>query len=492
MSSKKVLGLDLGTTSIGWALVNERENGESQIIKLGVRVNPLTVDEKTDFEKGKPLSTNADRTLKRGARRNLQRFKQRRSNLIKILTEANIIRPDSNLCEVGKNTTFQTLNLRARAASDKIDLEDFAKVLLTINKKRGYKSSRKSKGEEEGTLIDGMAIARLLYDDDITPGEYIFKQLQNNKHFIPDFYLSDLKGEFDKVWNFQKQFYPTLLSDELYEELEGKGSKATWAICKEPFGIDGIKLTGKRDEIKIRKYELRAVALREKLDLELLAIVLQEINNNLNKSSGYLGAISDRSKKLYFNKLTVGQYLFQQIAENRHTSLKNQVFYRQDYLDEFERIWETQSKFHKELTSDLKTEIRDVVIFYQRRLKSQKHLISECQFEKHHKVVPKSSPIFQEFKVWQNLNSLEVKSLAKDEVFKLDEEAKAVLYSELNLRGKQDEKTVLKILGLDTKKWKTNFPEGLEGNTFNSAILNAFQEILSAEGYGFDWSKKNC
>ena len=44
---KKILGLDLGSNSIGWALVNEAENREepTSIIKLGVRVNPLTVDE---------------------------------------------------------------------------------------------------------------------------------------------------------------------------------------------------------------------------------------------------------------------------------------------------------------------------------------------------------------------------------------------------------------------------------------------------------------
>ena len=44
---KKILGLDLGTNSIGWAVVNEAESAEerSSIVKLGVRVNPLTVDE---------------------------------------------------------------------------------------------------------------------------------------------------------------------------------------------------------------------------------------------------------------------------------------------------------------------------------------------------------------------------------------------------------------------------------------------------------------
>ena len=48
---KRILGLDLGTTSIGWALVNEAESNyeASSIVRLGVRVNPLTVDEKCNF-----------------------------------------------------------------------------------------------------------------------------------------------------------------------------------------------------------------------------------------------------------------------------------------------------------------------------------------------------------------------------------------------------------------------------------------------------------
>lgn len=82
---KKILGLDLGTTSIGWAMVNQAESPEetSSIINVGVRVNPLSVDEKDSFEKGKAITTNADRTLKRSMRRNLQRYKLRRNNLIR-------------------------------------------------------------------------------------------------------------------------------------------------------------------------------------------------------------------------------------------------------------------------------------------------------------------------------------------------------------------------------------------------------------------------
>ena len=52
---KKILGLDLGTNSIGWAVVNETETADehSSIVKLGVRVNPLTVDEQLNYYKGK-------------------------------------------------------------------------------------------------------------------------------------------------------------------------------------------------------------------------------------------------------------------------------------------------------------------------------------------------------------------------------------------------------------------------------------------------------
>ena len=78
---KKILGLDLGTTSIGWAFIKEPEKGVagSEIVEMGVRIVPLSSDEENDFAKGNTISINADRTLKRGARRNLQRFKQRRT-----------------------------------------------------------------------------------------------------------------------------------------------------------------------------------------------------------------------------------------------------------------------------------------------------------------------------------------------------------------------------------------------------------------------------
>src|SRR5690606_8788110 len=136
---KKILGLDLGTTSIGFAkVIEDEETQNSSVDIIGVRVNPLTTDEQTNFEKGKPVSVNADRTLKRGMRRNLDRYKLRRDNLIEILQNHKIIAKETKLAEDGKGTTHSMYALRALSATEQITLEDFARVLLAINKKRGY------------------------------------------------------------------------------------------------------------------------------------------------------------------------------------------------------------------------------------------------------------------------------------------------------------------------------------------------------------------
>lgn len=500
--TKNILGLDLGVSSIGWAVVQEdSKNPENnKIIKLGVRVNPLTVDEQLNFEKGKPITTNAARTLARSARRNLQRFKLRRVNLIDVLKKNNILKETDLLTEVGKNSTFQTQEIRAISAKQKVELSEFARVLLLINKKRGYKSSRKAKNEEEGQIIDGMAIAKKLYEENQTPGEYSYELLQQGKKQLPDFYRSDLQAEFDKIWNIQKQFNPEIFTNELYERLQGKNRNATWKELEIPFSLVGIKQIGTMQEKKIERYLWRSEAVKKQLDFENLAVVFQEINSNLSYSSGYLGAISDRSKELYFNNQTVGEYLHNQLKINPHTKLKNQVFYRQDYLDEFEKIWETQAKYHKELTKELKEEIRDIIIFYQRKLKSQKGLISICEFENREieitengktkkktvglKVAPKSSPLFQEFKIWQVLNNLQFQNLETKEIFPIDLDFKQSIFDEVNIKGKISAKDVLDIVGYSGKEWKTNFKD-IEGNYTNENFYTAFLKIIASEGIEF-------
>lgn len=181
---KKILGLDLGTNSIGWAVVNEKEDDreKSSITKVGTRKVSLTSEEQNNFNKGKSAGTNAKRTLKHGARINLQRYKLRRDALIRVLKENNFITDDTLLSENGNNTTFETYRFRAQAADSEVTLEQLARVLLMINKKRGYKINRKAKSKDEsGQLIDGMDIARQLYDENLTPGQYTLSLIKQGK-----------------------------------------------------------------------------------------------------------------------------------------------------------------------------------------------------------------------------------------------------------------------------------------------------------------------
>jgi len=498
---KKILGLDLGTTSIGWALVNEAENDneKSSIIKLGVRVNPLTSDELSNFEQGKSVTTTADRTAKRSSRRNLQRYKLRREDLLNLLINNNIISTKTILSEQSNKEIFYTYKQRALAATDKIELEEFAKVLLMINSKRGYKSSRKAKSTDEGELIDGMSVAIKLHEYHQTPGQLSLELLKQNKTKLPEFYTSDLSAEFDLIWQEQTKYYPEILSNTLKDSLKLKNKNQTWAICKTPFNLVGIKRETKGLALKIENYKWRADGLNSKLGLEELAIVLSEINGQIANSSGYLGAISDRSKDLYFTHRTVGQYLMDELSQNPNTSLKNKVFYRQDYIDEFETIWNCQSKHHQELTDKLKKEIQQA-IFYQRPLKSQKGLISICEFENKQvtilkdgkqktitigqKVCPKSSPIFQEFKIWQILNNIVVTDLSTKQKFTLEKEEKEALFLELNIKANIKKSEALNILfGNKAKQFDINYKE-LDGNRTLSALYSAYQSIIEMSGHG--------
>jgi CRISPR-associated endonuclease Csn1 len=167
-------------------------------------------------------------------------------------------------------------------------------------------------------------------------------------------------------------------------------------------------------------------------------------------------------------------------------------------LDEFEAVWETQSKYHCELTKDLKEKIRDIIIFYQRKLKSQKGLISFCEFESKEietvkngkrtkktiglRVAPKSSPLFQEFKIWQVLNNLEFKNKKSKEKSIADLELKEVLFAELNLKGNISSNKIIELIGHEPKDWEVNY-KTIEGNHTNKSLYDAYLKILELEGY---------
>ena len=93
---KKILGLDLGSSSIGWAVITETEKDGKMITEikgLGSRIIPYEGTEGKDFEKGTGESRNSVRTQRRTLRKGYDRYQLRRKYLITVLSQINMM-PD--------------------------------------------------------------------------------------------------------------------------------------------------------------------------------------------------------------------------------------------------------------------------------------------------------------------------------------------------------------------------------------------------------------
>ena len=169
-----------------------------------------------------------------------------------------------------------------------------------------------------------------------------------------------------------------------------------------------------------------------------LSTVTEEGEKKKDSNSDYVTAINQRYAHLQEAHLTVGQYFAEQLRSSQTESgaivyrIKDQVYPRQAYIDEYNQIMQVQSAYYPEvLTPHFIKMLRDEVIFMQRPLKSCKHLVSLCEFEKQEKVMrvqqddgkggkevverkikfgpkvaPKSSPLFQLCRLYEAVNNI--------------------------------------------------------------------------------------
>ena len=166
--------------------------------------------------------------------------------------------------------------------------------------------------------------------------------------------------------------------------------------------------------------------------------VVEEDKKKKETNSDYVTAINQRYAHLQEAHLTIGQYFAKQLRSSKTESgaivyrVKDQVYPRQAYIDEYDQIMQVQSAYYPEvLTPHFIKMLRDEVIFMQRPLKSCKHLVSLCEFEKQEKVMrvqqddgkggkevverkikfgpkvaPKSSPLFQLCRLYEAVNNI--------------------------------------------------------------------------------------
>lgn len=221
---KRILGLDLGSSSIGWAVVDEcsREilnEGEvvatekDKIVDIGSRIIPLSVDESTQFSKGQALSKNADRTKCRTQRKGYDRYQLRRVLLLDELGRLGMY--DGRPLRL---STLDLWGLRAKAVTDKVSLKELGRVLCHLNQKRGYRTVKSDfEDKKQGAYVKAV-LERYgeLHEQGVTIGQYLYNELKKDSAFrckdriYPrDAYIE----EFDAVMSRQRIFYPDVLTD---------------------------------------------------------------------------------------------------------------------------------------------------------------------------------------------------------------------------------------------------------------------------------------
>ena len=300
----KVLGLDLGTNSIGWALIDDKNN---KVLGIGSRIFPEGVANLGDGNN--EISKNAERTDARGSRRQFFRRRLRKRFLLRLLAQYKLCPIEQSSIKVWNSKEvfseekmaewlrINPYNLRAQGINEEITLHELGRILYHMIQRRGFLSNSRSAGSEDNE------------------NSVIFK--------------GDVK-------------------------------------------INKTGITETQEQI-------------------------------------------DKSKTLgsYLNEIYPDDFAPYKDGQER---IRNRYTTRQMYVDEFELIWEKQASFHTELTDELKSILggrkkegysEDGALFHQRPLRSQKHLVGCCSFEPKKTKCPISAIPFEEFRVYQWVNTVE-------------------------------------------------------------------------------------
>ena len=142
------LGLDLGTNSIGFAILElDQENSPKKIIDSGVRIFSDGREPKT----GEPLAV--ARRIARGMRRRRDRFLSRKKTLMNYLIQINLMPQDEILRK--KLELLNPYELRTKALYEELKSEELARAIFHLAQRRGFKSNRKEiKTESEIAIED--------------------------------------------------------------------------------------------------------------------------------------------------------------------------------------------------------------------------------------------------------------------------------------------------------------------------------------------------
>ncbi len=435
---KKILGLDLGTNSIGWAVVREEEQLEG-IEAAGSRIIPMDASVLGDFDKGNSVSQTAVRTGFRGTRRLHERYLLRRERLHRVLSVMDFLPKhyaekldkyghflkesepklawhngkflfmDSfqemlddfatnqpELVADGKKVPLDwtIYYLRKKALTQAITKEELAWILLQFNQKRGYNQLRDEEEEQsKNQLVEFHSLKVVdVEDSGDKKGNAIWYNVKLENGWI---YKRASSIPLDWVGKVKDFIVTTDLNDDgtVKTDKDGK-EKRSFRAPKE----DDWTLLKKKTEYTIDNSgntvgEYIYNSLLSNPDQKIIGKLVRTIERKYFKDE--LKAIINKQKEF--------------IPELNDSEL---------YAACIEDLYPSNDDYRNSIASrDFTYLIVEDVLFYQRPLKSKKSTIANCPYESHFdkvhneypiKCIAKSNPFFQEFRLWQFVSNLRI------------------------------------------------------------------------------------
>ena len=523
---KKILGLDIGTNSIGWAVV-EKNGAEGKIVKAGSRIIPMDAATLSDFSIGNTQSQTKDRTTHRSARRLRERFLLRRERLHRILHMIGYL-PIHYAERIGW------------------DLENDSKHYGTFLDGEEPKIAWKRNNDGKYVFCFQESFQEMLED---------FKRhhpiiVSENKKIPYDWTLYYLRqkalsqkiSKEELSWiilNFNQKRGYNQLRDEVLENSDGKKEEY---MCLTVNSVIADKDSKGKDLWYEIRFEDSDIIYRRKskyplnwVGKKLNLIVTTKIDENgfpkLKKDGSFDYSIKSPNEDdwalqkvktehdLKRSNLTVGQYIYAALLSNPSGKIRGglvKTIERSLYKEELERILNKQAEFHSELRdrdlyrkciyelyrnnethrnnishNDFAYLILEDVLFYQRPLRSKKSLIDDCPYEFHKgidkdtgeirpyplKCIAKSNPYFQEYRIWKFISDLRIIENTKEVNGHIcsdvdvtadyipDSDSLCNLFLWLNDKGHIKQSELLGYFGIKKKeqrKYRWNFVEDKE------------------------------
>ena len=237
------LALDLGSTSLGWAMIRLGDDGvPSAIIKAGVRI----FSDGRNPKDGSSLAVT--RREARAMRRRRDRLLKRKARMMHTLVKHGFFPEEEKM-----RKAMEAVNpyaLRAKGLDEALKPEEFARALFHINQRRGFKSNRKTDKKDNDSGALKTAINKLRGEVDTngtdgkprTVGEWLNKRDMSGQRvrarFRQEKVIKDdgktridksyelyidramIEAEFDALWRKQSEINPMQFNETAYVELK--------------------------------------------------------------------------------------------------------------------------------------------------------------------------------------------------------------------------------------------------------------------------------